>query len=96
VKKKVEKSTPAHRVPTGAQAPIRPTSSVHQFHAADDHREWLKIRDAALRIDASPTTIRRLVSDGAVVASRLGSAVRVQRESLDRFMRNGGSPRIGN
>ena len=47
----------------------------------------LKIETAARRLEVSARTIRRLVHGGQLVGLKIGSALRVQEQSLERFIR---------
>jgi len=50
-------------------------------------REWVTYRQAEEITGLSRTTLRKLVDEGEVRIRRIGRAVRVNRESLDAYMR---------
>lgn len=50
-------------------------------------REWLTYRQAEELSGLSRTTLWRLVSAGEVAAAKVGRAVRINRESLDAYMK---------
>ena len=50
-------------------------------------REWLTYAEAGEMVGLSLVTIWKLVSQGEVEAARVGRAVRINRESLDAYMR---------
>ena len=50
-------------------------------------REWLTYAQATEIVGLSRVTLWRLVSTGEVEAARVGRAVRLNRESLNQFMR---------
>lgn len=50
-------------------------------------REWVTYRQAEELSGLSRTTLWRLVSAGEVEAAKVGRAVRINRESLDAYMR---------
>jgi excisionase family DNA binding protein len=49
-------------------------------------REWVTYRQAEEITGLSRTTLRKLVDEGEVQIRRVGRAVRINRESLDRYM----------
>jgi excisionase family DNA binding protein len=49
--------------------------------------EWVTYRQAEQYSGLSRTTLWRLVSAGEVEAAKVGRAVRINRESLDAYMR---------
>ena len=49
--------------------------------------EWMTYRQAEEFSGLSRTTLWRLVSEGEVEAAKVGRAVRINRESLDAYMR---------
>ena len=49
--------------------------------------EWLTYRQARELVGLSRTTLWQLVSAGEVQASRIGKAVRIDRRSLENYMR---------
>ena len=49
--------------------------------------EWLTYRQAGELVGLSRTTLWQLVSAGEVQASRIGKAVRIDRRSLENYMR---------
>ena len=50
-------------------------------------REWVTYRQAEEITGLSRTTLRKLVDEGEVRIRRIGRAVRINRESLDAYMR---------
>ena len=62
---------------------------IRQAEAAQPRpeREWLTYAEATEIVGLSRVTLWRLVSDGEVEAARVGRAVRLNRESLNQFMR---------
>jgi excisionase family DNA binding protein len=50
-------------------------------------REWLTYAEAGAMVGLSRVTLWKLVSAGEVEAARVGRAVRINRESLDAYMR---------
>ena len=50
-------------------------------------REWLTYKEAEQVVGLSRTTLWRVVSAGEVQAAKVGRAVRINRESLDAYMR---------
>ncbi len=53
----------------------------------DIRREWLTYREATELVGLSRTTLWELVSDGRVQATKVGKAVRIDRRSLEDWMR---------
>ena len=49
-------------------------------------REWVTYRQAEEVAALSRTTLRKLVDEGEIQIKRVGRAVRINRESLDRYM----------
>jgi excisionase family DNA binding protein len=49
-------------------------------------RQWLTYRQAEEIAALSRTTLRKLVDEGEIQIKRVGRAVRINRESLDRYM----------
>jgi excisionase family DNA binding protein len=50
-------------------------------------REWVTYRQAEEIAALSRTTLRKLVDEGEIQIKRVGRAVRINRESLDAYMR---------
>jgi excisionase family DNA binding protein len=50
-------------------------------------REWLTYRRAQEYTSLSRTVLWQLINAGEIQAARVGRAVRINRESLDEFMR---------
>ncbi len=50
-------------------------------------REWVTYRQAEEITGLSRTTLRKLVDGGEIQIRRVGRAVRINRESLDAYMR---------
>ena len=50
-------------------------------------REWVTYRQAEEIAGLSRTTLRKLVGDGEIRIRKVGRAVRINRESLDAYMR---------
>ncbi len=62
---------------------------------AEITREWVTYKQAEEIAGLSRTTLRKLVDDGEIQIRRVGRAVRINRESLDAYMRGdteGGTP----
>lgn len=55
-------------------------------------REWVTYRQAEEITGLSRTTLRKLVDEGEILIRRVGRAVRINRESLDAYMRGQPSP----
>ena len=53
---------------------------------AQETRQWLTYRQAEEIAALSRTTLRKLVDEGEIQIKRVGRAVRINRESLDRYM----------
>ncbi len=53
---------------------------------AEVTREWVTYRQAGKISGLSRTTLRKLVGEGSIKARHIGRAVRINRESLDRYM----------
>jgi excisionase family DNA binding protein len=59
-------------------------------------RQWVTYRQAKEITGLSRTTLRKLVDEGEIQIRRVGRAVRINRESLDAYMRGDtedGAPR---
>jgi excisionase family DNA binding protein len=59
-------------------------------------REWLTYREAEQLVGLSRTTLWKLIGAGEIEYRRVGRAVRINRESLDAYMRGDtedGAPR---
>ena len=59
-------------------------------------RQWVTYRQAEEITGLSRTTLRKLVDEGEIQKRRVGRAVRINRESLDAYMRGDtedGAPR---
>lgn len=56
--------------------------------------ELLTVRQAAELASVSEKTIRRKIDDGEIVATRIGTSVRVRRAELDRYL-EGSAQRAG-
>jgi excisionase family DNA binding protein len=59
-------------------------------------RQWVTYRQAEEITGLSRTTLRKLVDEGEIQIRRVGRAVRINRESLDAYMRGDtevGAPR---
>ena len=50
-------------------------------------REWVTYRQAEEIAGLSRTTLRKLVDEGEIQIKRVGRAVRINRDSLDAYMR---------
>jgi excisionase family DNA binding protein len=50
-------------------------------------REWLSYEEARCLVGLSRTTLYRLVESGAVRGARIGRSVRINRASLEAFMK---------
>ena len=50
-------------------------------------REWLTYKEAEQLVGLSRTTLWKLIRDGEVEHRRIGRAVRINRESLEAYMR---------
>jgi excisionase family DNA binding protein len=62
-------------------------------------REWLSYRDCETLAALSRTTLWKLINAGEIEAARVGRAVRINRQSLEAYMRrsaaNSEGPAIG-
>ena len=62
-------------------------------------REWVTYRQAEEIAALSRTTLRKLVDEGEIQIKRVGRAVRINRQSLDAYMRgdteDGSQPQQG-
>jgi excisionase family DNA binding protein len=47
---------------------------------------WLRVKDAERYAGLSRSTLAKLIASGEVEASKVGKALRVNRESLDEYM----------
>jgi excisionase family DNA binding protein len=56
-------------------------------------REWVTYRQAEEITGLSRTTLRKLVDEGEIQITRVGRAVRINRQSLDAYMR--GDTKVG-
>jgi len=54
---------------------------------AEITREWVTYRQAEEIAGLSRTTLRKLVDEGEIQIRRVGRAVRINRESLDAYMK---------
>ncbi len=54
---------------------------------AEITREWVTYKQAEEIAGLSRTTLRKLVDDGEIQIRRVGRAVRINRESLDAYMK---------
>jgi excisionase family DNA binding protein len=50
-------------------------------------RTWLSYKEAEQLVGLSRTTLWKLISAGEIEHRRIGRAVRINRESLERYMR---------
>jgi excisionase family DNA binding protein len=50
-------------------------------------REWLSYRDCETLAALSRTTLWKLINAGEIEAARVGRAVRINRQSLEAYMR---------
>ena len=57
-------------------------------------RSWLTYKEAEQLVGLSRTTLWKLVSAGDVEHRKIGRAVRINRESLETFMRDPAEPSI--
>ena len=53
----------------------------------DIRREWLTYRQAAELVGLSRTTLWEFISSGEMRAAKVGKAVRIDRRSLENWMR---------
>src|SRR5262245_35830517 len=49
-------------------------------------KEWLTVKEAALKLNASPNFVRKLVRNRQIVFARFGKLVRVEAASLDEYI----------
>jgi excisionase family DNA binding protein len=49
-------------------------------------QEWFCVKEAASRMGLSAKTVRRLIKQGRLRASRFGRMVRIHRSAIDRTM----------
>jgi excisionase family DNA binding protein len=56
---------------------------------AEITREWLTYREAEQLVGLSRTTLWKLIGNGEVGHRRVGRAVRINRKSLESYMRGG-------
>ncbi len=52
-------------------------------------REWLTYKEAEQLVGLSRTTLWKLISAGEIEHRKVGRAVRINRESLEAYMRRG-------
>jgi excisionase family DNA binding protein len=64
-----------------------PASNRGEQVQAEVTREWVTYRQAEEIAGLSRTTLRKLVDEGEIRIKRVGRAVRINRESLDAYMR---------
>ncbi len=50
-------------------------------------REWISYREANTLVGLSRGTLHKLISNGEVRAAKVGKAVRINRQSLEMWMR---------
>src|SRR5215207_2924246 len=63
-----------------------PTSKKGVHVQAEITRQWVTYRQAEEIAGLSRTTLRKLVDQGDIKITRVGRAVRINRESLDAYM----------
>ena len=56
-------------------------------------REWLTYKEAEQLVGLSRTTLWKLIGAGEIECRRIGRAVRINRESLEAYMRRGAEGR---
>lgn len=49
-------------------------------------REWISYREASALVGLSRGTLHKLISNGEVRATKVGKAVRINRQSLEQWM----------
>jgi excisionase family DNA binding protein len=93
-KKRTKKSTPDQHRPTGAQPPNQHNVERSSIPSPDGRR-WLTVAEAALYLNISATSVRRLIRKSAVQFARVGRKLLVCKRGLDTFMSGGGTPSVG-
>ncbi len=93
-KKPTKKCTPHQHRPTGAQPPIEHNAEPNSIPSPDGRR-WLTVAEAALYLNISATTVRRLIRKSAVQFARVGRKLLVSQRGLDTFMSGGGTQSFG-
>jgi excisionase family DNA binding protein len=84
--------------PTGAQSPTTnygagdppPAQASIAMPPSPNRTPWLTVRLAAREINVSESSVRRLLSRGALPFSRIGAAIRIHQCDIAAFMRDGG------
>ena len=66
----------------------KPTPSKTDTGKDTSKIEWLTVQQAAYRIQVHPRTIQKLIHDGELKASRIGSALRIRKGEIDAYMEN--------
>ncbi len=61
---------------------------------AEITREWVTYRQAEEIAGLSRTTLRKLVDEGEIKIKRVGRAVRINRASLDAYMKGEPAPSV--
>jgi excisionase family DNA binding protein len=54
---------------------------------AEITREWLTYKEAEQLVGLSRTTLWKIINEGAIEHCKIGRAVRINRESLEVYMR---------
>jgi excisionase family DNA binding protein len=54
---------------------------------AEITREWLTYKEAEQLVGLSRTTLWKIINEGAIEHRKIGRAVRINRESLEVYMR---------
>jgi excisionase family DNA binding protein len=54
---------------------------------AEITREWLTYKEAEQLVGLSRTTLWKIINEGAIEHRKIGRAVRINRESLEAYMR---------
>jgi excisionase family DNA binding protein len=63
---------------------------------AEIAREWITYREAEQLVGLSRTTLWKLIGAGEIEYRRVGRAVRINRASLEAYMRGPAQPTDGN
>lgn len=71
----------------GNHTPYAEETQAHGMTTAEIQPAWLTYKEAEVYASLSRTTLWRLIDTGRVRAAKIGKAVRIERESLEEFLR---------
>ena len=83
----------SHTVPTWALSDAsRLSSRVSAQKLAPNKGGLMRINEAAIHLNVSEKTVRRLIKARALSVIRIGRLVRIQRHEIERFLTSAASP----